>query len=111
MASTTHRRWSPAYVGIALGTGTDIALESAGITLVGGDLPGIARAYAQRNVGENLAPAFAYILVGVTLAAGPLFPVSGLLLSSMATAAAMSLRSLSVMKRAVAAYALAMLDL
>jgi Cu+-exporting ATPase len=95
-----------ADVGIAMGTGTDIALESAGITLVSGDLSGIARAYALsratlRNIRENLALAFAYNIVGIPLAAGVLFPVSGLLLSPMVAAAAMSLSSLSVIGNAL----------
>ncbi len=95
-----------ADVGIAMGTGTDIALESAGITLVSGDLSGIARAYALsratlRNIRENLALAFAYNAVGIPLAAGVLFPVSGLLLSPMVAAAAMSLSSLSVIGNAL----------
>ena len=95
-----------ADIGIAMGTGTDIALESAGITLVCGDLSGIARAYAlgratMRYMRENLALAFAYNVVGVPLAAGVLFPVSGLLLSPMVAAAAMSLSSLSVIGNAL----------
>ena len=95
-----------ADVGIAMGSGTDIALESAGIALVSGDLSGIARAYALsratlRNIRENLALAFAYNLVGVPLAAGVLFPASGLLLSPMVAAAAMSLSSLSVIGNAL----------
>jgi Cu+-exporting ATPase len=90
-----------ADVGIAMGTGTDVAMESAGVTLVKGDLRGIAKARTlsgatMRNIRQNLAFAFAYNLLGVPVAAGVLFPVFGLLLSPMLAAAAMSLSSVSV---------------
>ena len=90
-----------ADVGIAMGTGTDVAMESAGVTLVKGDLAGIARARAlsratMRTIRENLVLAFVYNLLGVPLAAGVLYPAFGLLLSPMVAAAAMSLSSVSV---------------
>ncbi len=85
-----------ADVGIAMGTGTDIAMESAGITLLHGDLVGIAHARSlsqatMRNIRRNLLFAFGYNALGVPLAAGLLYPVLGLLLSPMVAAAAMSL--------------------
>jgi Cu+-exporting ATPase len=90
-----------ANVGIAMGTGTDIAMESAGITLVKGDLMGIVRARklsqaTMRNIRQNLFFAFLYNLVGVPVAAGVLYPFFGLLLSPILAAAAMSLSSVSV---------------
>ncbi len=90
-----------ADVGIAMGTGTDVAIESAGITLVKGDLRGIARAVrlsraVMRNIRQNLFFAFIYNVLGVPVAAGILYPVFGLLLSPMVAAAAMSLSSVSV---------------
>jgi Cu+-exporting ATPase len=90
-----------ADVGIAMGTGTDIAMESAGVTLVKGDLAGIARARTlsratMRNIRQNLVLAFVYNVLGVPLAAGVLYPVFGLLLSPIVAAAAMSLSSVSV---------------
>ncbi|HKX06579.1 MAG TPA: heavy metal translocating P-type ATPase [Stellaceae bacterium] len=90
-----------ADVGIAMGTGTDVAMESAGVTLVKGDLAGIARARAlsratMRTIRQNLVLAFVYNLLGVPLAAGVLYPTFGLLLSPMVAAAAMSLSSVSV---------------
>jgi Cu+-exporting ATPase len=90
-----------ADVGIAMGTGTDIAMESAGVTLVKGDLLGIARARklsqgTLRNIRQNLFFAFIYNTLGVPLAAGALYPVFGLLLSPMFASAAMSLSSVSV---------------
>ena len=90
-----------ADVGIAMGTGTDVAMESAGVTLVRGDLAGIARARAlsratMRNIRENLVLAFVYNVMGVPLAAGVLYPAFGLLLSPIVAAAAMSLSSVSV---------------
>jgi P-type Cu+ transporter len=90
-----------ANVGIAMGTGTDVAMESAGITLVNGDLRGILRARrlsraTMRNIRQNLFLAFIYNLLGVPLAAGALYPVFGLLLNPMIASAAMSLSSVSV---------------
>ena len=90
-----------ADVGIAMGTGTDIAMECAGITLVKGDLRGIARAIMLsratiRNIKQNLAFAFAYNLLGVPIAAGLLYPFFGILLSPMLASAAMTLSSVSV---------------
>lgn len=95
-----------ADVGIAMGTGADVAMESAGITLLGGDLMGIVRArkLAQatlRNIKQNLFFAFAYNALGVPIAAGLLYPVTGLLLSPMIAAAAMSLSSVSVISNAL----------
>jgi Cu+-exporting ATPase len=95
-----------ADVGIAMGTGTDIAMESAGVTLVKGDLRGIARARklsqaTLRNIRQNLFFAFLYNVLGVPLAAGALYPVSGLLLSPMFASAAMSLSSVSVIANAL----------
>lgn len=90
-----------ANVGIAMGTGTDIAIESAGITLVKGDLRGIARArklshFTMRNIKQNLWFAFIYNTLGVPIAAGVLYPVFGLLLSPIIASAAMTLSSVSV---------------
>ena len=95
-----------AEVGIAMGTGTDVAIESAGVTLVKGDLRGIVRARrlsraTMRTVRQNLFLAFAYNLLGVPIAAGVLYPVFGLLLSPMIAAAAMSLSSVSVIANAL----------
>ncbi|KAB0682561.1 heavy metal translocating P-type ATPase [Aureimonas leprariae] len=95
-----------AAVGIAMGTGADVAMESAGITLVKGDLAGIARARRLakatiRNVRQNLFFAFVYNAVGVPVAAGVLYPVFGWLLSPMLAAAAMSLSSVSVIANAL----------
>jgi Cu+-exporting ATPase len=95
-----------AQVGIAMGTGTDVAMESAGITLVKGDLRGIVRARAlsratMRNIKENLFFAFVYNSVGVPIAAGILYPFFGLLLSPMIAAAAMSFSSVSVIINAL----------
>ena len=90
-----------ADVGIAMGTGTDVAMESAGVTLVKGDLNGILRAinlsrHTMSNIKENLFFAFIYNAVGVPIAAGVLYPFFGLLLSPMIAAAAMSFSSFSV---------------
>ncbi len=90
-----------AQVGIAMGTGTDVAMESAGVTLIKGDLRGIVRArrlsnLVMRNIRENLFFAFIYNGLGVPVAAGVLYPVFGLLLSPMIAAAAMSFSSVSV---------------
>lgn len=95
-----------ADVGIAMGTGADVAVESAGITLVKGDLGGIVRARrlaraTMRNIRQNLFFAFVYNSAGVPIAAGILFPVFGLLLSPMVAAAAMSLSSVSVIGNAL----------
>jgi len=95
-----------AQVGIAMGTGTDVAMQSAGVTLVRGDLRGILRARhlsraTMRNIRENLFFAFVYNALGVPIAAGVLFPVIGLLLSPMIAAAAMSLSSISVIGNAL----------
>jgi P-type Cu+ transporter len=95
-----------ADVGIAMGTGTDVAMQSAGLTLVKGDLGGIARGRAlsraiMRNIRENLALAFVYNVVGIPVAAGALYPAFGLLLSPMVAAAAMSLSSVSVIGNAL----------
>jgi Cu+-exporting ATPase len=95
-----------AEVGIAMGTGTDVAMESAGVTLVKGDLRGIVRARALsratlRNIRQNLFFAFVYNALGVPIAAGALYPVFGLLLSPMLAAAAMSLSSVSVIANAL----------
>ena len=95
-----------ADVGIAMGTGADVAMESAGITLVKGDLTGIVRARrlaeaTMRNIRQNLGFAFGYNALGVPVAAGILYPVLGLLLSPMIAAAAMSLSSVSVIANAL----------
>lgn len=95
-----------ADVGIAMGTGADVAMESAGITLLGGDLMGIVRArklarITLRNIKQNLFFAFAYNAIGVPIAAGLLYPITGLLLSPMIAAAAMSLSSVSVITNAL----------
>jgi Cu+-exporting ATPase len=95
-----------AQVGIAMGTGTDIAMESAGVTLVKGDLRGIVRARAlsratMRNIKQNLFFAFVYNSIGVPVAAGILYPFFGLLLSPMIAAAAMSFSSVSVITNAL----------
>jgi P-type Cu+ transporter len=95
-----------ADVGIAMGTGADVAMESAGITLLGGDLMGIVRARklaraTLRNIKQNLFFAFAYNALGVPIAAGLLYPLTGLLLSPMIAAAAMSLSSVSVITNAL----------
>ncbi|TGD65291.1 heavy metal translocating P-type ATPase [Tabrizicola sp. WMC-M-20] len=95
-----------ADVGLAMGTGADVAMESAGITLLGGDLMGIVRARklaraTLRNIKQNLFFAFAYNALGVPIAAGLLYPVTGMLLSPMIAAAAMSLSSVSVITNAL----------
>jgi Cu+-exporting ATPase len=94
------------HVGIAMGTGTDVAMESAGITLVKGDLRGILKArrlseMTMRNIRQNLFFAFAYNALGVPIAAGVLYPVFGLLLSPMMASAAMTFSSVSVIGNAL----------
>jgi Cu+-exporting ATPase len=93
-------------VGIAMGTGTDVAMESAGVTLVRGDLLGVGQAIklsraTMRNIRQNLVFAFAYNTLGIPIAAGVLFPALGVLLSPMIAAAAMSLSSVSVIANAL----------
>ena len=95
-----------ADVGIAMGTGADVAVESAGVTLVKGDLAGILRARrlaeaTMRNIRQNLFFAFIYNAAGVPLAAGLLYPLFGILLSPVVAAAAMSLSSVSVISNAL----------
>jgi Cu+-exporting ATPase len=95
-----------ADVGIAMGTGSDIAIESADVTLVKGDLAGIVRARAvsratMANIRQNLVLAFVYNVIGIPIAAGVLYPAFGLLLSPVIAAAAMSLSSVSVIANAL----------
>jgi P-type Cu+ transporter len=95
-----------AQVGIAMGTGTDVAMESAGVTLIKGDLRGIVRARklsgaTMRNIRQNLAFAFLYNMLGVPIAAGVLYPFFGILLSPMIASAAMTLSSVSVIANAL----------
>ncbi|MCZ6884967.1 MAG: heavy metal translocating P-type ATPase, partial [Alphaproteobacteria bacterium] len=95
-----------ADVGIAMGTGTDVAMESAGVTLVAGDLRGISRARrlsraTMGNIRQNLFFAFAYNTIGIPIAAGVLYPMFGILLSPMIAGAAMSLSSVSVIGNAL----------
>jgi Cu+-exporting ATPase len=95
-----------AQVGIAMGTGTDVAMESAGVTLVKGDLQGIVRARllsraTMRNIKQNLFFAFVYNSLGVPIAAGVLYPWFGILLSPIIAAAAMSFSSVSVVGNAL----------
>ena len=95
-----------ADVGIAMGTGTDVAIESAGITLVQGDLRAIVRARrlsraTMRNIRQNLFFAFAYNILGVPIAAGVLYPFVGLLLSPIIASAAMTFSSVSVITNAL----------
>jgi Cu+-exporting ATPase len=95
-----------ADIGVAMGTGTDVAMQSAGITLVKGDLMGIARARTlsratMRNIRQNLVLAFVYNVLGVPIAAGVLYPTFGILLSPVIAAAAMSLSSVSVIANAL----------
>lgn len=95
-----------ADVGIAMGTGTDVAIESAGITLLKGDLRGIVRARKLsratiRNIKQNLAWAFLYNVIGVPVAAGVFYPLVGWLLSPMLASAAMSFSSVSVIANAL----------
>jgi Cu+-exporting ATPase len=95
-----------ADVGVAMGTGTDVAMQNAGVTLLHGDLGGLARARAlsratMRNIRQNLFLAFIYNALGIPLAAGVLYPAFGLLLSPIIAAAAMSLSSVSVIGNAL----------
>ncbi len=95
-----------ANVGIAMGTGTDIAMDSARIVLVKGDLTGIARARTlsqktMRNIRQNLFFAFVYNFIGVPVAAGVLYPAFGIVLSPMIASAAMALSSVSVIANAL----------
>ena len=95
-----------ADVGIAMGTGTDVAMESAGVTLVQGDLRGLVRARrlsraTMRNIRQNLFFAFVYNVLGVPVAAGVLYPLFGLLLSPMIASAAMTFSSVSVIANAL----------
>jgi len=95
-----------AHAGIAMGTGTDVAIESAGVTLVRGDLVGVVQAIVlsratMRNIRQNLFFAFGYNAIGIPIAAGVLYPWFGLLLSPMIAAAAMSLSSVSVIGNAL----------
>ncbi|HLJ43792.1 MAG TPA: HAD-IC family P-type ATPase, partial [Candidatus Binataceae bacterium] len=95
-----------ADVGIAMGTGTDVAMESAGVTLVRGDLSGIVRALqlsraTMRNIRQNLFFAFIYNIIGIPIAAGVLYPWFGLMLNPMIASAAMSLSSVSVISNAL----------
>jgi Cu+-exporting ATPase len=97
---------SEAEVGITMGTGTDVAMQSAGITLVKGDLRGIAKAIrlsraTLRNIRQNLFFAFLYNALGIPVAAGVLYPFFGLLLSPIIAGAAMSLSSVSVISNAL----------
>ncbi len=94
-----------ADIGIAMGTGTDVAIESAGVTLLKGDLSGIVRARrlsqaTMRNIRQNLFFAFIYNSLGVPVAAGVLYPLFGILLSPVFAAAAMALSSVSVISNA-----------
>ena len=89
-----------------MGTGTDVAIQSAGVTLINGDLRGVAKAMrlsrgVMRNIRQNLFFAFAYNILGIPIAAGILYPVFGLLLNPMIAAAAMSLSSVSVIGNAL----------
>ncbi len=95
-----------ADVGIAMGTGTDVAIESAGVTLLKGDLTGIVRARrlsaaTMRNIRQNLFFAFIYNAAGIPIAAGVLYPTFGILLSPVLGAAAMALSSVSVIANAL----------
>jgi Cu+-exporting ATPase len=95
-----------ATVGIAMGTGTDVAIESAGVTLVKGDLRGIVRARrlsraTVKNIRQNLFLAFIYNTLGVPIAAGLLFPIAGILITPIWASAAMTMSSLSVILNAL----------
>jgi len=95
-----------ANVGIAMGAGTDVAMQSAGVTLVKGDLRGIAKARklsraTMRNIRQNLFFAFIYNILGIPIAAGVLYPFFGILLSPIIASAAMSFNSVSVVSNAL----------
>jgi Cu+-exporting ATPase len=95
-----------AQVGIAMGTGTDVAMNTAGVTLLKGDLMGIVRArslseHTIKNIKQNLFFAFIYNIIGIPIAAGVLYPFTGILLNPMIAAAAMSLSSVSVVFNAL----------
>jgi len=95
-----------AQVGIAMGTGTDVAMESAGVTLVKGDLRGIAKARrlsrgTMRNIRQNLFFAFIYNVLGIPIAAGVLYPFFGMLLSPVIASVAMTFSSVSVISNAL----------
>lgn len=95
-----------ADIGIAMGTGTDVAMESAGVTLIQGDLRNVARALrlsraTMRNIRQNLFFAFIYNILGVPIAAGVLYPFFGTLLSPMIASAAMTFSSVSVISNAL----------
>ena len=95
-----------AHVGIAMGTGTDVAMESAGVTLVKGDLRGIAKARrlsrgTMRNIRQNLFFAFIYNVLGIPIAAGVLYPIFGMLLSPVIASVAMTFSSVSVISNAL----------
>ncbi len=105
-----------ADVGLAMGSGTEVAMESAGITLLNGDLTGIVRARrlseaTMRNIRQNLAFAFVYNAAGIPIPAGVLYPVFGVLLSPIIAAAAMSLSSVSVIGNALRLRASTLSDL
>jgi Cu+-exporting ATPase len=95
-----------ADIGVAMGTGTDVAMQSAGVTLVKGDLTGLVRARrlsaaTMANIRQNLFFAFIYNAAGVPIAAGVLYPLTGLLLSPVIAAAAMALSSVSVISNSL----------
>ena len=95
-----------AHVGVAMGTGTDVAIKNAGITLVAGDLEGLLRARdlsraTMRNIRQNLFFAFGYNFLGIPIAAGILYPLIGVLLNPMIASVAMSLSSVSVIGNAL----------
>ncbi len=106
MAGDDAPALAQAQVGIAMGTGTDVAIQSAGVTLVKGNLRSIVRARklsraTMRNIRQNLFFAFIYNALGIPLAAGVFYPVFGLLLSPMIASAAMSFSSVSVIANAL----------
>jgi len=106
ISRSTTRTLAEAHVGIAMGTGTDVAIESAGVTLVKGDLRGVAKVRrlsqsTMRNIRQNLSWAFAYNTLGVPIAAGVLYPTFGLLLSPIIASATMTFSSVSVIGNAL----------